>query len=185
MPSPPTPLPVMIAPLRTLALVSIAVGLSACQMTGESGLLDPRASVFSGTTRVDAAEIRAEGAGASLGTPVGGVGAGVGAATFTAPVSPTAAASPPPELFGPWTLARSGSRGCSVTLGSQNAVGDYTARTRGCETLPLARVALWTPVDDGLVMFDFSRAPVVALRPAGRNVYEGRLADGSAVTLWR
>ena len=88
-------------------------------------------------------------------------------------------------LFGPWTLARSGTPGCTVDLGSPNAVGEFTARTRRCTTVDLARIAIWTPVDQGLVLYDFERRPVVALAPAGLGLYEGQLWDGTRVTLFR
>ncbi|WP_075216612.1 AprI/Inh family metalloprotease inhibitor [Mongoliimonas terrestris] len=186
----------------TVAVVAALV-LSGCQMSSDSGLLDPRASLFTGApgpvgpgpvaaaplapTPIGPVAVQTDTATGSIGGPAGGLSASVGTARFSAPVRPAAFSrtADPQVLFGPWTLARSGDRGCAISLGSPNAVGDYTARTRGCEALPLASIALWAPVDDGLVAFDLNRQPILALRPTGPDVFTGRLPDGTSVTLWR
>jgi hypothetical protein len=82
-------------------------------------------------------------------------------------------------------LARSGDRVCTVDLGSKNAAGEYTAKTRRCNSVELARIAVWQPGERTIELFDFDRRPVVRLEAAGQGVYEGVLADGNRLTLWR
>jgi hypothetical protein len=101
-------------------------------------------------------------------------------------ISPTPAGTADPALavLGSWTLARSGDRVCTVELGSRNAAGEYTAKTRNCGSVELARIAFWKPLTGGLVLFDFERRPVVIFRTAGADLYEGEIA-AVKVTLWR
>jgi hypothetical protein len=139
-------------------------------------------SSSSGTADVAGATVAANSATASVGGPAGGLSAGIATVQVAVPAPEDLAAQP---LFGPWTLARSGDRVCTVDLGSRNAVGDFTAKTRRCSSVELARIALWKPLDDGLVLYDFERRPVVALRPTGPGAFEGALADGLRLTMWR
>jgi hypothetical protein len=136
----------------------------------------------SGTAEVGGATVSASSTAAGVSGPLGGVTAGVGTVSVTVPSPEEQAAQ---ALFGPWTLARSGDRVCTVDLGSRNAVGDYTAKTRSCSSVELARIALWELAAGGLVLFDFERRPVVTLKPTGPGAYEGAMADGGRLTLWR
>lgn len=139
-------------------------------------------SSSSNTAEVAGATVTANATTASVGGPVGGISAGVGSVAVALPAPEDLAAQ---SLFGPWTLARSGDRVCTVDLGSRNAIGDFTAKTRRCSSVELARIALWKPADDGVILFDFERRPVVALKPTGPGAYEGALADGLRLTMWR
>ncbi len=88
-------------------------------------------------------------------------------------------------LVGPWTLARDGDRVCTVSLAPRGPTGDLTARTERCTSVELARIAYWAPAEPGLVLYDFDRRPVVSLAPAAPGAYEGSLAGGTRLTLWR
>jgi hypothetical protein len=132
-----------------------------------------------------AVDVEARTATGTLGVPGAAISGGVG--TFT--IQPVAVAPPEPgpeqPYLGPWTMARSGERSCAIDLGSRNASGELTARTRGCASVELARVALWNPSPDGVILYDFERKPVATLTRRGPALYEGPLADGRTVTLWR
>ena len=154
--------------LRTTAALALAValGLSGCGTSSDTAEV--------GGTRIESST--ASGGLSAPGVSIGGT-AGV--------VTLAPAPDPAQELFGPWTLARSGDTVCTVDLGSRNAVGDYSAKTRRCSSVELARIALWTPSAGGLTLYDFERRPVVALRQVGPNLYEGSTSGGMRVTLWR
>jgi hypothetical protein len=160
------------------AALVLILGLS---VAGCSGSVD-RASGTGGGVAVSS-----ETATGSLGVPGAVIGGGIGVVTIAPAPAALAPPAPGPEqpLLGPWTLARSGDRGCSIDLGSRNAAGDLPARTRGCATVDLARIALWAPTPDGLVLYDFERRPAATLRQSGPFLFEGALADGRPVTLWR
>lgn len=132
------------------------------------------------TVRADGARVTADVREGAIEAPGVSIGGGVAAVTVEAPPAP----DPLQAMFGPWTLARSGDRVCTIDLGSRNAVGDYTAKTRRCASIELARIALWSPTGDGLVLYDFERRPVIVFRRGGDDLYEGQLL-GQAVTLWR
>jgi hypothetical protein len=131
------------------------------------------------------------GCASTPGTPVT---AGASTAVTSAPTEAAGAAAtvdiasrmpdPAQAWFGPWTLARSGDRVCTVVLGARNAAGDYVARTRACVTVDLARIAFWVPTGEGIRLYDFERRPVVEFRRAGTALYEGLLGE-ARVTLWR
>ncbi len=151
-------------------------------------LFAPLALVLAGcssssqTVASDDAVVTVDTSSVGLGGSLGGISAGVGSAFISTPA--------PDEdqmqaLFGPWTLARSGDRVCTVDLGSKNAAGEYTAKTRRCNSVELARIAVWQPGERTIELFDFDRRPVVRLEAAGQGVYEGVLADGNRLTLWR
>jgi hypothetical protein len=122
----------------------------------------------------------------SIGVPGLSVGGGVGTVSIVPATAPPATPPGPEQAYlGPWTLARSGDRSCAIDLGSRNAGGELTARTRGCGTVELARIALWNPQPDGLILYDFEGKPVANLSRRGPALYEGALADGRPITLWR
>lgn len=154
--------------LRAVLLAPVLAALCGCASGG-------------GTAEVDGTTVTATTSSAGLAGPLGGVGVGVG----TVELAPAPAPDPAAGLFGPWTLARAGDRVCMVDLGSRNAVGDHTAKTRRCTSVELARIALWTPTPDGLVLYDFERRPVVTLVAQPTGVYEGAMVDGTRLTLWR
>jgi hypothetical protein len=162
--------------MRFLAPVIAGCLLAGC---GSSG------TTTTASTEVGGATVTAETASGDLTGPVGSIGGSVGVVTVT-PAEPPPAPDPAQALFGAWTLARAGDRVCTVDLGSLNAVGDYTAKTRRCTSVELARIALWQPTGtDGILLYDFERRPVVAFRRTGPDLYEGVLAGGPRVTLWR
>lgn len=142
-------------------------------------LLAAGCSSGSGTATVGDTTVSAAASGGSLSAPGLSVGGGVGVVTIET------AEDPAQGLYGPWTLARSGDRVCTIDLGSKNAAGDYTAKTRRCASVDLARIAIWTPTPDGLVLYDFERRPVVAFRQSAPDLFEGLLAGEIRVTLWR
>lgn len=113
--------------------------------------------------------------------PFGSVGAGV--ASFAVAIDPADQRAQP--YIGPWTLVRSGDRVCEVDLGSRTAAGRFAAKTRRCMSVDLARIATWQPLADGVVLYDFEDRPVVTLVRNPGGVYEGPLADGTRLTLWR
>ncbi|HUG61993.1 MAG TPA: AprI/Inh family metalloprotease inhibitor [Methylomirabilota bacterium] len=144
-----------------------ALGLSACASSTETATVDGVAV----STGASTAEFSAPGAS---------IGGGVGFVTLSSP-----APEPAPAVLGPWTMARAGDPVCTVDLGSRNAAGDFTAKTRRCTSVELARIAFWTPTPDGLVLYDFDRRPVVSFRRSGPDLFEGVVTEGSRVTLWR
>jgi hypothetical protein len=165
----------------SLARPTALVLILGVPVAGCSGSLNQASGTGSGVA------VTSETATGSLGVPGAVIGGGVGLVTIApAPVALTPPAPGPEQpLLGPWTLARSGDRGCTIDLGSRNAAGDLPARTRGCATVDLARIALWAPTPDGLILYDFERRPAATLRQGGPFLFEGTLADGRPVTLWR
>ena len=155
--------------LRRFVLLLTVLGAAGCSSGGE-------------TASVEAPGVSASAGGAGVSGPLGGVGVGVVTATVAPPSPEETAAS---ALLDPWTLARSGDRVCSVDLGSRNAAGERGARTRNCMSVELARIAFWTVAGQRVVLYDFERRPVVALDATGPGAYEGAMADGTRLTLWR
>lgn len=153
-------------------LLAAALAQTACSSSSE-------------TTTVGGTTVSTQSGDVGVGGSLGGISAGIGTATITAGPPPTAEDRRVQPLLGSWTLARAGDRVCTVDLGSRGASGDYTAKTRRCASVELARIAFWQPLPDGIALIDFERRPVVTLRSTAPGIFEGPLGDGVRLTLWR
>ncbi len=159
--------------VRWFSAASAVLLVSACSTATETATVGP---VTAQTTT----------ASAGLSGSAGEVGAGLIVGSIS-----TAAPTPPPldpalmPLVGPWTLARDGDRVCNVSLGPPSVSGDLTARTERCTSVELARIAYWAPAGEGIVLLDFDHRPVVTMAPTAPGAYEGSLAGGTRLTLWR
>ncbi|WP_181701935.1 AprI/Inh family metalloprotease inhibitor [Chthonobacter albigriseus] len=165
---------------KAAGAITAVLLLAGCQSIGW-GRSDTTGTVIAGQTQ---AEISATAAGGSIGVGPASAGVGIGVATLSASQAPIAL-EPPPSLLGSWRLARTGERSCAIELGRRNPVGDFNARTRDCPDRTLAGIGLWSATPDEIALYDFQRNPVARLRQESPGLYQGTLADGRPVTVWR
>ncbi len=119
------------------------------------------------------------------------VGAAPAPATATpagpAPAAPAFTPMTPQDIPGEWTTSdRQGSTQCRLTLGPvPRGSGPARAETQGCGSDELVRVAGWQSRGVDIMLVDARGAPLILLRPASRNRYEGTGLSREAFTITR
>lgn len=106
---------------------------------------------------------------------------------------PTPAALPPPEqqlavqrsdLLGGWAIEAGGDR-CQLFMVLTGWTGGYRASTRGCSSADLKGISAWDLTGKTIVLKDTAAAPLATLYATAPGRFEGSLASGAAVTVFR
>jgi hypothetical protein len=106
---------------------------------------------------------------------------------------PEPAALPPPEqqlaidrsqLLGGWTIESGGER-CQLFMVLTGWSGGYRASTRGCQSPELKGVSAWNLAGKEITLKDSATAPVATLYATEATRFNGRLATGAAVSVYR
>jgi hypothetical protein len=121
--------------------------------------------------------------GQASGSPRAG---GIGASPSSAPAGPGFAPMTATGFVGEWTaLDRDGTSQCRLSLAAPDGGAPGAATPSGCVSERLFRVARWQSRGDELVLLDERNGPLVMLRPAGRNRYEGSDGENRRFAIWR
>ncbi len=108
-------------------------------------------------------------------------------------VQPEPAALPPPEaqlavqrsdLIGGWTIQADGQR-CQLFMVLTGWTGGYRASTRGCQSDVLKGVSAWDLNGNEITLKDANAAPVATLYSTAPSTFQGRLSNGTGLTVSR
>lgn len=106
---------------------------------------------------------------------------------------PTPVAAPPPEqqlavtrgdVVGGWAIESGGER-CQLFLVLTGWTGGYRASTRGCSSPELKSVSAWSLEGKTIVLKDTAAAPFATLYATTPGRFEGSLANGTPVSVYR
>ena len=175
----------IMAALRTLLLVSIAVGVAGCETrnyvrplqpvpTGPvlSQPLPPTPDMTVETSDLDAPPTDGE--------------QDVAVATPAAPATVPQASAPPQreDVLGQWTAA-SGGTTCQVFVTLTGWEGGFRASQRGCTDPTLSQIGAWNIEGNNVVLKDASGNAIATLAKTGAARFDGASTSGGAVSLYR
>jgi Protease inhibitor Inh len=107
-------------------------------------------------------------------------------AVESAPVSTApAAAAPPVNLAGRWTLSAAGSSSCAMTFGAQAGATEGSIAPAGGCPFSFYTSRKWNYTTAGLNIRDHNAQVLAQLSPAGPDRFEGKTGAGQDIVLAR
>jgi Protease inhibitor Inh len=108
-----------------------------------------------------------------------------GSPSGATPASGPAAAAPPVNLAGRWTLSSTGTGSCGMTFGGNTDATEGTIAPGGGCPFSFFTSRKWTYSEAGLTIRDHNAQALAQLTPAGSNRFEGKTGSGQDVALSR
>jgi hypothetical protein len=102
-----------------------------------------------------------------------------------APAGGPAAAAPPVNLAGRWTLSSTGTGSCAMTFGGNPDATEGTIAPGGGCPFNFFTSRKWTYTEAGLTIRDHNAQALAQLTPAAPNRFEGKTGSGQDVALSR
>lgn len=96
-----------------------------------------------------------------------------------------AAAAPPANLAGRWTLSAVGSGSCAMTFGAQPGATEGSIAPAGGCPFSFYTSRKWSYTTAGLNIRDHNGQPLAQLAPAGPDRFEGKTGAGQDIVLAR
>lgn len=173
------------AALRTLLLVSIAVGVAGCETRNYVRPLQPVPTGPVVTQPLPPAPNTTVESGTLDAPPTAGQ-QDVAVANPAAPATVPTVSGPPQreDVLGQWTAA-SGGTTCQVFVTLTGWQGGYRASQRGCTDATLSQVGAWNIEGNNVVLKDASGNPIATLAKTGAARFDGAATSGGAVSLYR